>query len=50
LINRSPALMTTGPVTVAESTVGDNVAAVGAACLVLDATLSPRSSTLYIAP
>jgi predicted NBD/HSP70 family sugar kinase len=48
LINGSPALVATRPVTVAGSSVGDNVAAVGAACLVLDATLSPRSSTLYI--
>ena len=37
-----------GRVTVTGSSVGDDVAAVGAACLVLDSTLSPRSSTLYI--
>lgn len=32
----------THPVTLASSSVGDDVAAVGAACLVLDATFSPR--------
>jgi len=34
----------THPVTLASSAVGEDVAAVGAACLVLDATFSPRTS------
>jgi len=49
VINASTALVTLRPVTVAGSSIGDDVAAVGAACLVLDATLSPRSATLFIA-
>ena len=48
LINESAALVTTRPVTIITSDIGEDVAAVGAACLVLDATLTPRSSTLYI--
>ncbi|TFD70173.1 ROK family transcriptional regulator [Cryobacterium sp. Hb1] len=48
LINESAALVTTRPVTVTTSEIGEDVAAIGAACLVLDATLTPRSSTLYI--
>ncbi|MBG6239468.1 putative NBD/HSP70 family sugar kinase [Mycetocola sp. CAN_C7] len=48
LINSSPALVTTHPVAIAESTAGDDVAAVGAACLVLDNVLSPRPSALLI--
>lgn len=36
------------PVEIAECVVGDDVAAVGAACLVLDGTFSPRSSQLLI--
>ena len=35
-------------VTVGDATVGEDVAAVGAACLVLDRLLSPRPSTLLI--
>jgi hypothetical protein len=35
-------------VTVRDATVGEDVAAVGAACLVLDRLLSPRPSTLLI--
>ncbi|MFF1571642.1 ROK family protein [Leifsonia sp. NPDC058292] len=34
----------THPVSIAGSAIGDDVAAVGAACLVLDATFSPRST------
>jgi predicted NBD/HSP70 family sugar kinase len=49
LINGSAALMATERVRVTGSSISDNVAAVGAACLVLDSTLSPRSSTLFIA-
>ncbi|WP_240694839.1 ROK family transcriptional regulator [Cryobacterium sp. SO1] len=48
VINGSTALVTLRPVTVTGSTIGADVAAVGAACLVLDATLSPRSATLFI--
>ena len=48
LINDSTALVTTRPVAVITSDIGEDVAAVGAACLVLDATLTPRSSTLFI--
>jgi hypothetical protein len=36
-------------VSVGDTTVGEDVAAVGAACLVLDRLLSPRPSTLLIA-
>ena len=48
LINTSKALVTTHPVAVGESTGGDDVAAIGAACLVLDNVLSPRPSALLI--
>lgn len=48
LINSSTALVTTHPVAVAESAAGDDVAAIGAACLVLDNVLSPRPSALLI--
>ena len=48
VINGSTALVTLRPVTVTGSKIGDDVAAVGAACLVLDATLSPRSASLFI--
>lgn len=48
VINGSTALVTLRPVAVTGSKIGDDVAAVGAACLVLDATLSPRSATLFI--
>lgn len=48
LINSSDALVTTHPVAVAESAAGDDVAAIGAACLVLDNVLSPRPSALLI--
>ncbi|PYY34793.1 MULTISPECIES: ROK family transcriptional regulator [unclassified Curtobacterium] len=45
----SPILVPKHPVTVVESRRGTDVAAVGAACLVLDAALSPRASTMLIA-
>jgi predicted NBD/HSP70 family sugar kinase len=45
----SPILVPKHPVTVVESRPGTDVAAVGAACLVLDAALSPRASTMLIA-
>jgi len=50
VINDSRALVITRPVVVCESAIGNDVAAVGAACLVLDSALSPRSSTLVISP
>lgn len=48
LINSSDALVTTHTVAVVESAAGDDVAAIGAACLVLDNVLSPRPSALLI--
>ncbi|WP_150309096.1 ROK family transcriptional regulator [Planctomonas psychrotolerans] len=48
LINDSPALVLTAPVVVTSSAIGEDVAAVGAACLILDFALSPRSSALFI--
>lgn len=48
LVNSSAALVTTHPIAVAVSSIGDDVAAVGAACLVLDDALSPRPSALLI--
>ena len=49
VINSSRALVTTHPVAVTESTIGDDVTAVGAACLVLDNALSrPRTAALII--
>ncbi|ROP58917.1 putative NBD/HSP70 family sugar kinase [Curtobacterium sp. PhB130] len=47
-ITGSPILVPKHPVTVVESDRGADVAAVGAACLVLDAALSPRASALLI--
>ncbi|MEK6310001.1 MAG: ROK family protein [Curtobacterium sp.] len=44
----SPLLVPKHPIAVEESDRGADVAAVGAACLVLDAALSPRASTLLI--
>ncbi|SDQ07574.1 Sugar kinase of the NBD/HSP70 family, may contain an N-terminal HTH domain [Curtobacterium sp. UNCCL20] len=44
----SPLLVPKHPVVVTESDRGADVAAVGAACLVLDAALSPRASALLI--
>ncbi|MBT2499682.1 ROK family transcriptional regulator [Agromyces sp. ISL-38] len=49
LVNSSDALVTTHPIAVTVSAIGDDVAAVGAACLVLDDVLSPRPSALLIA-
>lgn len=48
LVNSSKALVTTHTVEIAESAAGDDVAAIGAACLVLDNVLSPRPSALLI--
>ncbi|OIH97990.1 ROK family transcriptional regulator [Curtobacterium sp. MCBA15_001] len=47
-ITGSPILVPKHPVTVVETDRGADVAAVGAACLVLDAALSPRASALLI--
>ncbi len=44
----SPLLVPKHPVVVQDSGRGADVAAVGAACLVLDAALSPRASALLI--
>jgi len=44
----SGALISTHPVRFRTSEVGDDVAAVGAACLVLDSALSPRPSSMLI--
>jgi predicted NBD/HSP70 family sugar kinase len=49
LVARDPALIPSHPVVVESSTIGEDVAAVGAGCLVLDQTLSPRPSALLIA-
>jgi predicted NBD/HSP70 family sugar kinase len=49
LVARDPALIPRHPVLVESSTIGEDVAAVGAGCLVLDQTLSPRPSALLIA-
>jgi predicted NBD/HSP70 family sugar kinase len=43
-----PALIAKHPVALVESSIGVDVAAVGAACLVLDQTFSPRPSALLI--
>jgi predicted NBD/HSP70 family sugar kinase len=47
-INDSPERGARHVVTVGDATVGEDVAAVGAACLILDRLLSPRPSTLLI--
>ena len=47
-INDSPERGARHLVTVGDATVGEDVAAVGAACLILDRLLSPRPSTLLI--
>jgi predicted NBD/HSP70 family sugar kinase len=47
-ITESPVLAPKHPVVVVESDRGQDVAAVGAACLVLDAATSPRASSLLI--
>ena len=46
LVNDSPALVSTMPIVVTGSAIGNDVAAIGAGCLVLDETLSPRPSSL----
>lgn len=48
LVNSSQALVTTHTVAITESSAGEDVAAIGAACLVLDNVLSPRPSALLI--
>jgi predicted NBD/HSP70 family sugar kinase len=48
LLAKDPALLRVHPVTVTASSIGEDVAAVGAACLVLDNALSPRPSALLI--
>jgi predicted NBD/HSP70 family sugar kinase len=48
LVAGSPDRMTRHPVLLRDSAVGEDVAAVGAACLVLDGALSPRPSALLI--
>ena len=49
LVAEDPALIPRHPVVVESSSIGEDVAAVGAGCLVLDQTLSPRPSALLIA-
>lgn len=49
LVTEDPALIPSHPVVVESSSIGEDVAAVGAGCLVLDQTLSPRPSALLIA-
>ncbi|MCU1405198.1 MAG: sugar kinase [Glaciihabitans sp.] len=48
LVNGDPALISPHPIHLSDSTIGEDVAAIGAGCLVLDHTLSPRPSTLLI--
>ena len=48
ILNHSPDRVTRHPVRLSDASVGEDVAAVGAACLVLDGTLSPRPSALLI--
>ena len=48
MLAKDPALLRVHPVTVTASSIGEDVAAVGAACLVLDNALSPRPSALLI--
>ncbi|MFF9512258.1 ROK family transcriptional regulator [Streptomyces sp. NPDC014727] len=48
LVDASPYRMTRKPVSLGSSAIGDDVAAIGAASLVLDTVLSPRPSTLLI--
>ncbi|WP_350346996.1 ROK family transcriptional regulator [Agromyces sp. G08B096] len=49
-VRASPALVSVRELSFAESALGEDVAAVGAACLVLDHALSPRPSSLLIPP
>ncbi|WP_424467005.1 ROK family transcriptional regulator [Pseudoclavibacter helvolus] len=48
LVNNDPALIPHHPIFVPNSTIGEDVAAVGAGCLVLDQTLAPHTSALLI--
>lgn len=48
LVSGSSVRVTEHPILVESSAIGDDVAAVGAACLVLDDALSPRASSLLI--
>ncbi|MET4783427.1 ROK family transcriptional regulator [Glaciihabitans sp. UYNi722] len=48
LVSRSRFLVPPHPISFEEATVGQDVAATGAACLVLDHALTPRPSTLLI--
>ena len=48
LVNGDPALISPHIIHVSDSTIGDDVAAIGAGCLVLDHSLSPRPSALLI--
>ena len=48
LVSQSRFLVLPHPITFQEATVGQDVAATGAACLVLDHALSPRPSTMLI--
>jgi len=47
-VNDDLALIAPHPIVIGSSAIGDDVAAVGAGCLVLDHALSPRPSTLLI--
>lgn len=48
LVMESPAYTLPHPITFTESAIGDDVAAIGAACLVLDDILSPRPQAFLI--
>ncbi|MBB5844110.1 putative NBD/HSP70 family sugar kinase [Conyzicola lurida] len=48
LVNADPALISPHPIEVSDSAIGEDVAAIGAGCLVLDHFLSPRPSALLI--
>jgi len=48
LVSQSPIRTTNHAVVMRDSAIGDQVVAVGAACLVLDSALSPRSAALLI--
>ncbi|WP_394768604.1 ROK family protein [Lacisediminihabitans sp.] len=50
LVADSPALVAPHAVAFEESEIGEDVAAVGAACLVLDNTFSPRPDSLLLSP
>jgi predicted NBD/HSP70 family sugar kinase len=47
-VHADRALIAPHPIAIASSAIGDDVAAIGAGCLVLDHALSPRPSTLLI--